>query len=81
MNFEEELRTYLAGRFQVGTAAAPIPGDADLFALVDSIQILRIVAHLEKTHRIRIDDRELIPENLRSIEQLVALVDRKRQHA
>ena len=81
MNVEEELRAYLMGEFHVGTTVAPVPIDADLFTVVDSIQILRIVAHLERTHRIRIDDRELIPENLRSIGRLVALVARKRGSA
>lgn len=45
--------------------------------LVDSTGVLEIIQFLEETFAISVDDDELIPENLDSIENLRAFVARK----
>jgi len=45
--------------------------------IVDSTGILEIVMFLEDRYGIRIEDNELTPENLNSIERIVSLLKKK----
>jgi acyl carrier protein len=45
--------------------------------IIDSVGVLELVAFLEATFRFRVEDEELVPENLDSIEKLVTYVDSK----
>jgi acyl carrier protein len=45
--------------------------------IIDSTGILELVAFLEETCHIKIEDEELIPGNLDSVNQLVAFIQRK----
>ena len=45
--------------------------------IIDSTGILELVAFIEETYGITVDDEELIPENLDSIANLVQYVCRK----
>ena len=47
-------------------------------AIIDSTGILELVAFVEETYDIRIEDEELVPENLDSVRQLAAFINRKR---
>jgi acyl carrier protein len=77
MNLEKTVRRLLSDRNLLGAAADTVPAGDNLFELIDSMQMLRIVANMEKTFRIEIDDFEMIPDNLRSISALVVLLERK----
>jgi acyl carrier protein len=45
--------------------------------IVDSTGVMEIVAFLEETYGITIDDDELVADNLDSVERLTKLVDSK----
>jgi acyl carrier protein len=45
--------------------------------ILDSTGILELVNHLEQTHNIRINDDELVPENLDSINNINQFLNRK----
>ncbi|MBI1840249.1 MAG: acyl carrier protein [Verrucomicrobia bacterium] len=45
---------------------------------IDSTGVLELVAFLEKEFKVRVDDSELIPENLDSINGIVGLLKKKR---
>lgn len=45
--------------------------------IVDSTGVLELIAHLESTYGITIDDHELVPENLDSIANLVRFLNSK----
>ena len=45
--------------------------------IIDSVGILELVAFLEETFGLRVEDEELIPENLDSVDQLVTFVELK----
>jgi acyl carrier protein len=78
MNIEEDLRRYLGGDLLLGARAATLGNDDSLFDLLDSMQLLRVVGHLEKNYRIEVEDHELMPDNLKSVAALAGLVRRKR---
>jgi acyl carrier protein len=49
--------------------------------VIDSTGVLELVGYLEDTFGIRIRDDELLPENLDTIDNVVAFVTRKQQEA
>ena len=46
--------------------------------IIDSTGVLELVAHLEETYDVKVQDDELIPDNLDSIDAIVAYLARKR---
>jgi acyl carrier protein len=45
--------------------------------IIDSVGVLELVAFLEETFGFRVEDEELIPENLDSVDKLVTYIDLK----
>ena len=45
--------------------------------IIDSTGVLELVMFLEKTHNIKVEDDEIIPENLDSIKNIASYLDRK----
>ena len=75
-----DLRNYLGSQLRIANSESM---DAD-FPLVkrgvlDSIELMQVVAFVEKTYGVAIDDTEILPENLGSLTAIAALVERKRQ--
>jgi acyl carrier protein len=55
--------------------------DADSFldmGIIDSTGVLELVSFLESQWELTIDDSELVPENLDSVDSVVSFLDRKR---
>jgi len=48
-------------------------------ALIDSTGVLELVGYIEQRYRITVEDRELVPDNLDSIENVTRFVQRKLQ--
>ena len=48
-------------------------------ALIDSTGVLELVGFIEQRYRITVEDRELVPDNLDSIENVTQFVRRKLQ--
>jgi acyl carrier protein len=86
MNAErtEETRARVRG-FVVENFYVPDPSaladDASLIetGVVDSTGILEVLAFLEQSFAIRVEDAEVVPANLDSIQNIVAFVERKRR--
>lgn len=77
-DLRNQLRSFLVGHFLFGEDN----GMADTASLLeigvlDSTGVLELVSHLEETYGFKVGDDELIPENLDSVESLVAFVEAK----
>jgi len=72
------LREFVIGNFLFGDATG-FSDDTSFRdeSILDSTGILELIAFLEKAYRIRIDDDELTPENLDSLNRIEAFVKRK----
>ena len=59
---------------------SPISDEDSLIeqGIVDSMGIVQLVGHLERTLSIKIPDEDIIPENFDSIVSLAAYIDRMR---
>ena len=75
----QELRQFVINNFLFGVDDDEFR-DEDSFlekGLLDSTGVLELVAFLEEKYRIKVEDDELIPDNLDSIAQVMAYVNRK----
>lgn len=80
MKLREQIRGYIIENFLFGD---PQPLAADELSLldsgiVDSVGVMELVAYLEREHGVAIEDHELVPENLDSVENLVRFVQEKK---
>jgi acyl carrier protein len=74
---QTRIHGYIVESFLDEAQAHNFRDDEDLLKVLDSLQILRMVVHLESEFGIKIGDGDLTPENLGSVEKLSALVARK----
>ena len=91
MSREQITREAIRGRFRrhIGANFA-VPGgeeglkdDVSLLeeGIMDSTGVLDLVMFIEETFGIQVKDEELIPENLDSVDRLVAFVEKKTARA
>jgi acyl carrier protein len=78
-NCELELRQFIVENFLFGKEDAPLANGDSLLELgiIDSTGVLELVSFLEQKYGFTIQDEELVPENLDSIDRLVRFVTRK----
>jgi acyl carrier protein len=76
-NFEQAIREYITSSFLSSDDAATFRSDDDLLAILDSLQVLRMLMDLEAQYSIKVDNSELAPENLGTVERLAAFIARK----
>jgi len=78
-SLEIQVRKFIADTFLFGDPAA-VPGDDESLlesGVIDSVGILELIGYIEKQFEIRVDDRELVPDNLDSIRKIAHFVARK----
>jgi acyl carrier protein len=76
--YETEIRKFLTEQFLFGENRA-LERDVSLFDLgiVDSTGILELIGYLEERFGIKVQDTELLPENLDTIGNICAFLERK----
>ena len=74
-----EVKSFIVDKFLFGTAGR-LSDDTPLLEqhIVDSTGVLEIVTFLEEKYGIRVEDEELVPENLNSIESISRFAENKR---
>lgn len=80
---ETTVRKFIAESFMYRESVASLTNDESLLdkGLIDSTGVLELVFFLEKTFSIKVDDDEVLPENLDSISRIAQFVMSKRQPA
>ena len=80
---KNEVREFIVENFLFGDDSTMI-GDDDSFmesGTINSTGILEIIEFLEDKYSIAIEESELLPENLDSLNAIVAFVERKQEAA
>ena len=79
-SLEQELRSFVADNFPFGDLDG-LSNDDSLTdrGIIDSTGVLELVGFLERAYGITVQDRELTPKNLDSINGLVSFLERKLQ--
>jgi acyl carrier protein len=78
-----QLRQFIIDSFAFGLEDTPFSDSDSLIGkgLIDSTGVLELVSFIEQTFSIKVEDRELIPENLDSIDKLSRFLEVKLQEA
>ena len=75
----QEIRQFVVQNFLFGQDQELNEGTSFLESgIIDSTGVLELVAHLEETYDVKVKDDELTPDNLDSIDAIVAYLARKR---
>jgi acyl carrier protein len=77
------LRTFVIENFLMGDASSMLK-DGESFletGTIDSTGVLEVVSFLEVDFGIQVDDRDLVPENLDSVNNLTGYVLRRQNAA
>lgn len=77
---ETEVRQYITDKLLFGRSDVVVEGNTSFLesALIDSTGVLELVAFLEENFRIKVEDEDLIPVNLDSVNGLIRFVEAKR---
>jgi acyl carrier protein len=79
MDLKAQIRAFITKNFYVADGST-IPDEASLLdrGVIDSTGVFEIIGFIEDTFRLTVEDTEMIPENLDSIDRITAYIERKR---
>jgi acyl carrier protein len=80
MSVHHEIRQFIIDNFLMGQDSNDLKDDSSFLeeGVIDSTGVLELVGFLEENYNIKVEDEELIPENLDSIKNIRAYIERKR---
>jgi acyl carrier protein len=78
---EQQIRRFIVDNFLFGEENNKLTPDDSLLekGIIDSTGVLELVAFVERQYGFKIEDKELVPANLDSINNLIRFIDRKTQ--
>ena len=79
MNIEDTIKEMIIRHFMAGEENPQLPGDVSFLekGIIDSTGVLEQVTFLDGTFDNKVEDEEMVPENLDSVNHLVRFVNRK----
>jgi acyl carrier protein len=78
MTLRDQIRNFILENFILENPEDLVDDESMLEkGIIDSTGVLELVAFLESTYEIKVEDEELIPENLDSIKNIVAYLEKK----
>lgn len=79
MDTRNDIKTFILENFMLGRNQEELEDSVSLLdmGIIDSTGILELVEFVEKSYGVKIEDNELVPENLDSIDNLVTFIGRK----
>lgn len=82
MTISEQLRQFIIDNYLFGENEDRLSDDTSFLesAILDSTGLLELIGFLEQTYGFRLEDREIVPENLDSIARLTRFVQAKQDH-
>ncbi|MBI3776881.1 MAG: acyl carrier protein [Gammaproteobacteria bacterium] len=79
MSIEQQVRDYIIENFLFTNDAAALANDASFLekGIIDSTGVLEMIFFLEQEFSLKVADKEMIPENLDSVNNIVRYVQSK----
>lgn len=76
---EQKVRGFILENFMFTNDESALNSDESLLekGVIDSTGVMELVAYLEDEYKFQINDDELVPENLDSVQNIVAFVASK----
>jgi len=81
LDIKADIRGFIENNFMMGRDPKELTDSGSLLEMniIDSTGVLELVSFIEETFSITIEDDELIPDNLDSIDRIINFINRKRQ--
>lgn len=81
MTIKDQVRTYILENYMFSNDPNALADDDSFMELgiIDSTGVLELIAFLEETFGIQVDDGDMLPENLDSLNRLDAYVRRRQE--
>ena len=78
VNYSSKIREFVVENFLFGDGES-LKEDTSFLeeGIIDSTGILELLMFLEKTYSIKVEDDEVIPENLDNLRKIARFIDRK----
>lgn len=79
MTIEETIKNFITSNFIIEENPAPLDKDRSFLdsGIIDSTGILELVSFIEEQYGFKIQDEELIPDNLDSVYKVVRFIEKK----
>ena len=79
MDVRATLKEFVVDNFIMGQNTSELSDSGSLLELgiIDSTGVLELVGFLEETYKITVEDDDLVPDNLDSIDNLVNYIQKK----
>ena len=83
MDIRAQIREFVISNFVLKEGPDSLRDDDSFMekGIIDSTGILELVGFIEETFPIQMEDSELVPENLGSVNQVVSYIHRKMGYA
>ena len=83
MSHREAIRRYILENYLFTDDASALADDASFLesGIIDSTGMMEVIFFLEENFSIRVEDEEMIPENLDSVNNLLRYIERKQGQA
>lgn len=81
MEIAQQVKEFIIDNFMMGRSPDELADDDSLLekGIIDSTGVLELVGFIEETHNFTVEDDELVPENLDSVNRIVDYINRKKQ--
>lgn len=78
-SIEAKVRQYVLDKLLFGRTEVMVDGDTSFLesGIIDSTGVLELVAFLEEEFHVKVEDEDLIPANLDSVNAVTRFVERK----
>ena len=80
MDTETAVESFIVNEIMLGDNSTQIDPNESLIntGVLDSLALLRLIAFIEDQFNVTIEDSEVIPENLETINDIVDFIDQKK---
>ena len=80
MDIETAIESFIVDEIMLGDNSTKIDPNESLInsGVLDSLALLRLIAFIEEQFSVTVEDSEVIPENLETINDIVAFVEQKK---
>lgn len=79
MDIKEQIHTFITSNFYVADPSK-LDDSASLLdqGIIDSTGVLEVIFFIEETFDIKVEDSEMLPDNLDSVERITNFIKRKK---
>lgn len=83
MSHRQAIRQFILANYLFTDDQSALADDTSFLTsgIVDSTGMMEVIFFLEENFSIHVDDEEMIPENLDSVDNLVVFIQRKQEQA